>query len=398
MRRTERATSAMLLVLAAGCGRGDGGLAPADSGLVVVSSIAVPSNYGVHDQFVRDGIAFVCTWNSGLRIYDVGGGAHGGSPANPVLMGTVVTGANGVSAGAAAHNAWWYHAPGGQKRYVFVGQEGPGSIGGSSSGDIHVVDVSDFTQPVEVAYYHMSGLGAPVDSAGTHNFWVDETNEILYAAYYNGGVVAINIAGTLSGNLGARQLARFQPGGSGNTYVWGVQLHNGSLYAADMLSGLWQLRLNGSAFQVLAGGNNVADRFTSDLWVTNGFAYTGTWGGFPRNGLSGNVVKVWQLGTAGAPVLVDSLKVASVQTTSDIEVSTDGRLLMVTTEGGARAGVHFFDLTVSRSSPPEIASHLVGEGFHTGTFAQIGGRRYAFLAKNPPNPAVVVLDVTGIIP
>jgi hypothetical protein len=36
-------------------------------------------------------------------------------------------------------------------------------------------------------------------------------------------------------------IARIEPGGDGNTYTWGVQLANGSLYASDMLSGLWQI-------------------------------------------------------------------------------------------------------------------------------------------------------------
>jgi len=47
----------------------------------------------------------------------------------------------------------------------------------------------------------------------------------------------------LEGNLVNRQISQVQPGGMGNTYVWGVQLANGSLYAIDMLSGLWQLKL-----------------------------------------------------------------------------------------------------------------------------------------------------------
>jgi hypothetical protein len=68
---------------------------------------------------------------------------------------------------------------------------------------------------VEVGSYHLP-------DAGTHNFWVDEANEILYAAYYNGGVVALDISGTLPADLSSRELARIQPGGAGNTFVWGV--------------------------------------------------------------------------------------------------------------------------------------------------------------------------------
>ena len=135
-----------------------------------------------------------------------------------------------------AHNGWWFHNPvTGEKRYLFVGEEGAGLVGAESSGDIHVVDVSDLSHPAEVAFFHLDG-------AGTHNFWVDEPRQVLYAAYYNAGVVALDISGTLSGNLSSRLLSQIQPGGPGNTYVWGVQLANGSLYAIDMLSGLWQLK------------------------------------------------------------------------------------------------------------------------------------------------------------
>jgi hypothetical protein len=123
----------------------------------------------------------------------------------------------------------------GEKRYLFIGQEGSGVIGSQSSGDIHVVDVSDLTNPHEVAFFHMDG-------AGTHNFWMDEQRQILYAAYYNAGVVALDVSGTLSGDLSSRLLSQIKPGGEGNTYTWGVQLANGSLYAIDMLSGLWQLK------------------------------------------------------------------------------------------------------------------------------------------------------------
>jgi hypothetical protein len=71
---------------------------------------------------------------------------------------------------------------------------------------------------------------------------MDEPRQILYAAYYNAGVVALDVSGTLSGNLSGRLLSQIRPGGPKNTFTWGVQLVNGSLYAIDMLSGLWQLR------------------------------------------------------------------------------------------------------------------------------------------------------------
>ena len=64
--------------------------------------------------------------------------------------------------------------------------------------------------------------------------------QILYAAYYNGGVVALDVSGQLAGDLSNRLIAEIRPGGAGATRTWGVQLAGGSLYAIDMLSGLWQ--------------------------------------------------------------------------------------------------------------------------------------------------------------
>jgi hypothetical protein len=194
----------------------------------------IPPRYGIHDTFVRDGLAFVFAWDEGVIIYDVGNGIRGGSPAAPVEVSRLVT-SEGNAGSPAVHNGWWFHNPvTSERRYLFIGQEGPAVIGSRASGDIHVVDVSDLANPREVAFFRLNG-------AGTHNFWMDEARQILYAAYYNGGVVALDVSGTLSGDLGGRLLGQVRPGGAGNTFTWGVQLANGSLYAVDMLSGLWQL-------------------------------------------------------------------------------------------------------------------------------------------------------------
>lgn len=205
------------------------------SAIVLRTTVPIPPNYGIHDTFVRDGIAFVFAWNTGVIIYDVGGAGAGGSPEAPVELSRLVTATDGVSGGAQVHNGWWFHNPAtGERRYLFIGQEGAGVVGAASSGDLHVVDVADLTHPQEVATFHLAG-------AGTHNFWVDEERQILYLAYYNGGVVALDVSGTLAGDLSSRLISQIQPGGAGNTYTWGVQLSGGSLYAIDMLSGLWQL-------------------------------------------------------------------------------------------------------------------------------------------------------------
>lgn len=196
----------------------------------------------VHDVFVRDGILITAVWDDGMTIWDMGGAGNGGSVSTPIALGNVVT------VGGEVHNVWWYHnAVTGEKRYVFVGEEGPSAVGFSASGDIHVVDVSNFAAPREVAFYHLPG-------AGTHNFSVDESRGILYAAYYNGGVRAIDVRGDLSscgaasksadgrcdlGKMG-REVAHWVGDGQ-PVYIWGVQLVGGRLYASDMLSGIWKL-------------------------------------------------------------------------------------------------------------------------------------------------------------
>ena len=38
------------------------------------------SDYGLHDQFIRAGLAFLCAWNTGLEIYDVGDGLPAAPP------------------------------------------------------------------------------------------------------------------------------------------------------------------------------------------------------------------------------------------------------------------------------------------------------------------------------
>jgi hypothetical protein len=347
--------------------------------------VAVPPNYGIHDTFVRDGIAFVCAWNSGIIIYDVGDGRKGGSPSHPVEISRIVPSDNGVAGGPAVHNAWWFHnRVTGEKRYLFVGQEGPARLFSSSSGDIHVLDVSDLASPREVASLR-------VPNAGTHNFWMDEAGQVLYAAYYNGGVVKLDVSGTLAGDLSGRVRARELTGGPDSTFVWGVQLSGGALWASDIVSGFWQL--DPETLRPIAGGRNVPERWGSDLWVHGAYAYTGTWGGTPRDGTGfGDVVKIWRLSASG-PTLVDSLKVPNIRTVSDLQASDDGRLLVLTTERQAGQGLSVYDLA-DPARPAARGSSLVDTGLHTGTVARIGGRLYVFAAKNPPNPALKVYDIT----
>src|SRR5438552_14397100 len=133
----------------------------------------------MHDTFIRYGFLFLAVWNYGIHIMDLGGGGNG-SPSNPRVISTTPLATGTV------HNLWWYRDASGARRYVFAGQEGGGTIGVSSFGDIHVIDVSNMSAPREVAFYHING-------AGPHNFFLDETNGYLYAAYYNAGLRVIDV-------------------------------------------------------------------------------------------------------------------------------------------------------------------------------------------------------------
>ncbi|HYJ79763.1 MAG TPA: hypothetical protein VEW03_09195, partial [Longimicrobiaceae bacterium] len=194
-----------------------------------------------HDVFVRDGILFTAQWHDGVAIWDIGGGGRGGSVSSPVQISTLQT------EGGSVHNLWWYRdGSTGDRRWLFVGDERPG--GARYAGDVHVVDVSDLARPREVAFFHVEGAGA-------HNFSVDEEHGILYAAFYNGGVRALDVRGDLAACSAAERapdgrcdLARMgREAGRGlhdagrDLFVWGVHYRDGSLYASDMPNGLWKL-------------------------------------------------------------------------------------------------------------------------------------------------------------
>ena len=209
---------------------------PTTGGLAVIdiSTPAAPQTVArfyagssfLHDVYVRDGLAFLSHWDAGLVILDVGNGVAGGSPSSPTEVSRIIT------AGGQTHNAWYWPQAG----YVFVGEEDFGT-----PGIMHVVDASDLGVPVEVANFSVTGITP-------HNFWVDEARGILYVAWYETGIRALDVSGQLLGELDrqGREYAALQydgPGGgcgSGSgTCNWASQLHNGLIYLSDLHSGLW---------------------------------------------------------------------------------------------------------------------------------------------------------------
>ena len=198
--------------------------------------------HSIHDVWVEDGIAWSSNWADGVVAVDVGGGGHGGSPQHPVMMGSYAypSGWN--------HAAFPYHSESADKLYVFAGDEAviqgvePGLQKGLDlmDGYIHVIDWGDGSSPREVARYQ-------VPEAGSHNLWVE--NDILYVAYYQGGLRAVDVSGELMGDLyrQGREIGYFKaidPQGHipNVAMAWGPQPHKGLIFFSDFHSGLWAVR------------------------------------------------------------------------------------------------------------------------------------------------------------
>lgn len=216
-----------------------------------LSEMENPNKY-LHDIWIKDGLAYVSYWDDGLIILDVGRGIKGGTPTSPkeVSRFTYRTRPRGAAFRGReygnTHVAFPYTNRAGN-RYVFVGDEiFPESFDvakqeGNPGGYIHVINVNDLNRPLEVARYE-------VPDAGAHNVWVQ--NDTLYVAYYNAGLRAVDVSGTLSGDLRAegREIATLATTDSAafvknRPFAWGPQPYRGNIYTSDYNSGLWITRV-----------------------------------------------------------------------------------------------------------------------------------------------------------
>ncbi len=108
---------------------------------------------------------------------------------------------------------------------------------------MHVVDVSDLQNPEEVATFRVPGTTP-------HNFWLDESRGILYLAWYENGIRALDVSGALLGELDkqGREIAWSTYSGvfgcfAGlKTCTWAPQLHGGNIFVSDLNTGLWVLQ------------------------------------------------------------------------------------------------------------------------------------------------------------
>ena len=206
----------------------------------------------IHDVWVHDGLAYSSEWGRGVVVVDVGDGRWGGSIEDPTLVTTFPT------PGGATHAALPYHQEETGKTYLLLGDEilsrpgrawagtgvripAPGTAPASTAGYLHVLDFTDPEDPEYVARYE-------AEEYGTHNLWVED--DVLYQAYYEGGMRIVDVSGELLGDLKAqdREIAVFKPfdpdGYVANApMVWGGFTHEGTLFLSDFNSGIWAVRL-----------------------------------------------------------------------------------------------------------------------------------------------------------
>ena len=209
-------------------------------------------NARLHDLWVHDGIAYSAQGGVGIVIVDVGNGGWGGTIEEPKLINTVP-----LNSG---HEIFPYVQESTGRVYLFAGDEfmnrtgrtwegtdyratlgTPGGIAQTSGGYTHIVDFTDPMAPRKVARYHL-------EDYGTHDIIVE--NDILYQAYYDGGVRIVDVSGELLGNLAeqGREIAVFKPydpeGFTANApFVMNVMPYKGHIFFTDFNSGLWGAKL-----------------------------------------------------------------------------------------------------------------------------------------------------------
>jgi hypothetical protein len=211
----------------------------------------------IHDVWVEDGLAYSAQWACGVIIYDVGNGRWGGSPENPVYVSSLTT------PGGRTHAVYPYYQESTGRHLVFAGdeimsREGRALEGGLSrdpydpeteeggrpsntAGYTHILDFTDMENPRKIARYK-------VPEYGTHNIWVED--DVLYQAYYEGGMRVVDVSGELMGNLATqgREIAVFKPhdpaGYIANApMVWSAMPFKGEVFFSDWNSGMWTVRL-----------------------------------------------------------------------------------------------------------------------------------------------------------
>lgn len=211
-------------------------------------------NSRVHDVWVRDGIAYSSEWGTGVVAVDVGNGKYGGTIEKPVLINTYAT------TSGATHEIYPYVQQATGKVYLFLGDEvmsregrvwegtsylaninEKGGVPQTAAGYTHVIDFTDPKNPKNIAKYHQ-------EEFGSHDIIVED--DVMYQAYYDGGLRVVDVSGELVGNLAEqrREIAVYKPydpqGYTANaSFVMNAMPWKGHILFTDFNSGLWSAKL-----------------------------------------------------------------------------------------------------------------------------------------------------------
>jgi len=213
-------------------------------------------NARIHDLWVNDGIAYSAQGGIGAVIVDVGNGTYGGTIEKPKLINVFP-----INSG---HEIYPYFQKSTGRTYLFLGDEEMnragkvwegtnyqntlGSAGGvaqTSGGYVHIVDATDPMHMRKVGRYQL-------EDYGSHDIIVED--DILYQAYYDGGVRIVDVSGELMGNLAdqRREIAVFKPidpqAFTANApFVMNAMPWKGRVLFTDFNSGLWAAKLEPKA-------------------------------------------------------------------------------------------------------------------------------------------------------
>ncbi|HEX6048403.1 MAG TPA: Ig-like domain-containing protein [Gemmatimonadaceae bacterium] len=211
-------------------------------------------NSRIHDVWVNDGIAYSSEWGTGVVAVDVGNGTYGGTPQKPVLIGTFPT------TSGASHEIFPYFQKSTGKVYLFLGDEvmsrkgkvwegtdymatlgQAGGVPQTSGGYTAIVDFTDPKHPKQIARYEQPEFGS-------HDIIVQD--DVLYQAYYDGGLRVVDVSGELMGNLARqqREIAVWKPydpqGRTANApFVMNAMPWKGNVLFTDFNTGLWAVKL-----------------------------------------------------------------------------------------------------------------------------------------------------------
>ena len=210
----------------------------------------------IHDLWVRDGIAYSAQGGAGTVLVDVGNGKWGGTIERPKLISVFP-----INSG---HEIFPYVQASTGKTYLFIGDEEmnragrvwegtnygatlgqAGGVAQTSGGYVHIVDATDPMNMKKVGRYHLEDYGA-------HDIIVE--NDVLYQAYYDGGVRVVDVSGELLGNLAEqrREIAVFKPYDpksmtANAPFVMNAMPWKGRVLFTDFNSGLWAAKLEDRA-------------------------------------------------------------------------------------------------------------------------------------------------------